>query len=246
MNPVVSADFTRFVSSLFGELAKDRVSWERFEQLNETNGALSYQHPGFDLLNVRYLIFRPTTATIPSGAGFSEVFRDAQAVIVSNKDARPRVWFAQDIRVLGSDDEILKHIAQEPESTLSTAFLAQTPEWKSLQLPPSESKARIQVTEHNSSGYVLRVVAKEKQLVVIGDLHHQGYRAWAHNIELPVVRVDGGLLGVLVPRGEYELTLSFSPPYATTSMILLGLGVALLAAGGLRVLRPYPVNSNTS
>ena len=66
------------------------LDWEFFA------GKDTYDHPGFDILNVRYFIFEPDHKTIPVGKNFIEVFRNKESVIIENLNAKTRSFLVSE------------------------------------------------------------------------------------------------------------------------------------------------------
>lgn len=242
MNPVVPSNFASFISALFGDLAHGKVSWERFEKLHEIGGASSYSHPGFDLLNVRFLVFAPGSPHIPIGSQFEEVFRDAQAVVVRNRDAKPRVWISDKFSVLSSDEEVLQTLRIDPTRSLHDVLLSSNPTWNFVPGGQKVTQSKVKILTRTNSSYRLEVKLPKNEVLVIGDLLHPGHTALAvplngnSKVELPILKANGGLIGIAAPRGEYRLEVRYSPPVATLSGGLLLLGLVVMIGFPLIVL----------
>jgi hypothetical protein len=82
------------------------------------------------------------------------------------------------------------------------------------------------LTAYKKQSIELAVQADKAGLLVIGKAWYPGWQASANNEQLEVVRVDGGLTGVIVPVGNYDLTLRYLP-----SKHFIGLAVSLMTAG---------------
>ena len=80
--PMAPENLIRVLRSVFGEYARGRVESDGLQSLLELDGAATYNHPGFDLLNVRYFIFYPYHQALPTGKNFREIFRNKESVII--------------------------------------------------------------------------------------------------------------------------------------------------------------------
>jgi hypothetical protein len=78
----------------------------------------------------------------------------------------------------------------------------------------------------------LDVVAtvQTRQLLVISESYHRGWRAWLDGRTTAVFRVNGDFLGCLVPPGSHRVRLRFQPWSETAGFWLSVLGLVLTAA----------------
>lgn len=80
--------------------------------------------------------------------------------------------------------------------------------------------------------------ANSPRQVLLSVFAHDGWIARAGNMELPLAKVDGALLGVPVPAGVSEIHLSYSPPWQfLATAISAGTGSLLLIFMVLLTLR---------
>jgi len=68
--------------------------------------------------------------------------------------------------------------------------------------------------------------AKEPRFLVLNELYHPEWRAYAGEVELRVYATNVVMRGLVVPPGESQITLKFSP------VLRMGFGVLCLATGG--------------
>jgi uncharacterized membrane protein YfhO len=79
----------------------------------------------------------------------------------------------------------------------------------------------------------LRVAAASERLVVVNVAAVPGWKATVDGRSAPIVRTNGLVQGVYVPRGEHLVRLSFEPPgfwwgVIAATVALAGLGVLAL------------------
>ncbi|MBF0289200.1 MAG: hypothetical protein HQM14_15385 [SAR324 cluster bacterium] len=227
MAPITSQNTTDTLSSIFGDYGKGQVAWDRFESIHELDGALTYQHPGFDILNVRYFPFSPSHPNIPSGSDFREVYRDKHVVIVENLNAKNRVFFVSQWETLPGRSQVLQTIKENPQLLMQKALFYDSPVWPKIELPPSFSNLPPQLLNRTNQGYLLKIHLKNPQVLVISDAHYEGYQASINGQKILMQPVNGGLIGLALPAGEYQLDIHFEHPFAKLSFSLFALGVLI-------------------
>jgi hypothetical protein len=164
--------------------------------------------------------------------------RTAQADVYENARALPRAWLAPEARALGEQatlDVIRKGrlpegVAWEP---LRTALVESEPV-EHLGTTSGEGAAAGGITANVGSAEVTRyepnrVDVRTKSggpaVLVLGDNHYPGWRAYLDGRSVGVLRVDYNLRGVYVPAGEHEVRFVYRP-----KSVYIGLAVSLLAA----------------
>jgi hypothetical protein len=94
----------------------------------------------------------------------------------------------------------------------------------------SERRARgLQLTSFQQSTIEGTIRLEAKSILVVQASFDRGWRAFANGAAVPVVRVDAGLLGVVLPPGEHTVRLHYRNPWFPA-------GAALSCAGLLCVL----------
>jgi hypothetical protein len=68
--------------------------------------------------------------------------------------------------------------------------------------------------------------AKEPRFLVLNELYHPDWRAYAGEVELPVYATNVVMRGIVVPPGESQIVLRFTP------VLRIGLGLLCLATAG--------------
>jgi uncharacterized membrane protein YfhO len=78
---------------------------------------------------------------------------------------------------------------------------------------------------------VVEVTAQSTGLLVLSEMHYPGWRATLNGESTEIYRVNGGLRGIVVPRGESSITLEYAPfsVYAGGAITLLTFLSVLLA-----------------
>ena len=90
----------------------------------------------------------------------------------------------------------------------------------------------------------MAVAAPTRQLLVVSESYHAGWRATINGSPQPVLRVNGDFLGCLVGPGKATVTLEFHPGSLrhgwTLSVAGLGLTAIFLVGGLVHFRRRWP------
>jgi hypothetical protein len=166
------------------------------------------------------------------------VGRTAQADVYENARALPRAWLAAGGRALGEDATL---------KVIRTGRLPEGAKWEPLRtalVEPGAGASENVPAEHATpevaaagSAEVVRyepnrVDVKTKSdvpaLLVLGENHYPGWRAYLDGVRVEVLRVNYAQRGVRVPAGAHEVSFVYRPKSA-----LVGLLVSLLTAAAL-------------
>jgi hypothetical protein len=129
-------------------------------------------------------------------------------------------------------------VSRKPSRALETIDLATTSLVKRpLDLPPGEpGTATILMDRPGRIGVQTR--ADTRQLLVVSESFHKGWRARIDDQAAKVLRADGDFLGVVVPEGEHRVDLTFDPASLRWGKSLSVVGALLLLAWLAMCLRP--------
>jgi len=104
----------------------------------------------------------------------------------------------------------------ENPNVLPRAFAVQLPtsEVKSVVVLPNNFREHIQpttITSYRNAAVEMRGTASSEMLVVISDNWHKNWRATMNGIEVSIIKVNGTLRGIVVPKGEYVIKMDYQP-----------------------------------
>jgi hypothetical protein len=168
--------------------------------------------------------------------------RTAREEVYENARALPRAWLAAGARAL--DDEATLGV-------IRTGRLPDGSRWEPLRTalvePGAESAAptggdggggdvggaaaavgSAEVFRYEPNRVDVRTKAGSPSVLVLGENHYPGWRAYLDGRAVEVLRVNYALRGVAVPAGEHEVSFRYRPGSA-----LAGLVVSLLTAAAL-------------
>jgi len=116
---------------------------------------------------------------------------------------------------------------------LATTSLVKRP----LDLPPGKpGTATILMDRPGRIG--LQTKADTRQLLVVSESFHKGWRALIDDKSAKVLRADGDFLGCVVPEGQHRVDLVFDPASLRWGKRLSVVGVALMVAWLAMCFRP--------
>ncbi|MDQ6655069.1 MAG: YfhO family protein [Verrucomicrobiota bacterium] len=100
--------------------------------------------------------------------------------------------------------------------------------------------AGLRLTEFRQSYLQGQLRLDQPNMLVVQTPYDRGWHAYEDGAELPVRRVDVGLLGVLVSAGEHRLELRYRNPLLVPGVIVSAIACLLIAVG-LRRYRRLPI-----
>jgi hypothetical protein len=178
-------------------------------------------HP--ELLNARYVL-RPATAKEPGA-----VYQDSAWKIYENPNAYPRAWLVHRIAVEPDNAKLLAHLDQSDLDFHQIALLntSVTPGLSASGMTLSE---QVQFRQLRADRMELDAAANGPALLILSELFYPGWRATVNGRDAKVLKVDGGLRGVLVPSGKSHVYMYYAPASFYWG---LGFSIAAFVCGGM-------------
>jgi len=141
-----------------------------------------------------------------------------------NPSVLPRAYFPKAVADVSSLMESRQALETLDPGTRSVALLPHSP-------VRQDAAATASVVSYDEQSYRIRYHTASPSLLKLSVAWYPGWRAALNGGELPVVRVDHALMGVVVPAGDGEVEFRFHSNYFGA-----GLGITLVAALGLGLL----------
>lgn len=152
--------------------------------------------------------------------------------IFENTRALPRVWLANEARVL-PETEMLQVIrtgkfndgkAWDPRQV---ALLEGKVDFNSSSRDPNASANLI---SHEPNRVTVKTKSTAPAILVLSENHYPGWRAYLDGNLVETLRLDYNLRGVTVPAGEHSIVFAYRP-----KSVLIGLAISLLTLIALLV-----------
>jgi hypothetical protein len=178
------------------------------------------------LLNVRYSLRRNV-----SGDPRKPVFSDGVWNVYENADYGTRAWLVHRVEVNTSKERPLKRLNDsdfDPEHTSIVEKKLDQP----LSSPPSQTETA-DLAQYTATSLIVDVNTSGTALLVLGEIFYPGWEATVNDRITPIVRVDGFLRGVVVPRGTSRVWLTYRPVSVRVGAVLTLVAVIGTAALGL-------------
>ncbi len=157
--------------------------------------------PVLDMLNVRYVIFRGTP---PPDA--NPAFVDTDYWVWVNERAMPRAFVPRSVQVTANELARLNAMNREDFDPRETAYVEQ-----SIKLSHS-IEGSVEIVDETYQRVTLQARMKTSGLVVLADRWDSGWRAYINDTEVPILRVNHAIRGILVDPGISTIRFVYSPP----------------------------------
>jgi hypothetical protein len=81
----------------------------------------------------------------------------------------------------------------------------------------------------------IRTDAPGRQLLIVAERFHDGWRATCDGAAVEIVRAYGDFMGVAVPAGTHVVTLAFAPSSFRAGLRVTGAGLGLLLTSAIAI-----------
>ncbi|MGA2433718.1 MAG: YfhO family protein [Bryobacteraceae bacterium] len=179
----------------------------------------------WDLLNVRYLL-KPASTQDPGA-----IYQDASWKVYENPKAFPAAWLVHDTITEPSRERLFARLDDQAVDLHRMALLDR-PLGAALDPPIAGAPEEARFLAYQANRLDLTVHAQSRGLLVLSENFYPGWRATVNGADAPIHKVDGGLRGIVVPRGESRIVLRYAPwtVFAGALLTLLTFAGTLLAA----------------
>jgi hypothetical protein len=185
---------------------------------NDPETGLPRIPPVLDMLNVRYVIFRGTP---PPDVNPS--FVDTDYWVLMNDRAMPRAFVPRHVEVIAEAQARLHAMTRVEFDPSDIAYVEQP-----IGLS-HDSAGTVEIVKDSYRHLTLRAQMQTSGLVVLADRWDAGWRAYVNDVEVPILRVNHAVRGVLAGPGTSTIRFDYFPPG-------FFLGLAITAAGGICLL----------
>jgi hypothetical protein len=170
------------------------------------------------MLNVRYLVFRGAPKKV------KPLLQDFDYWVVENKDALPRTFVPQRVEAVPDKAETLKRLAAEGFDPRITAFV---PDAIDL---PTDCRGSAEIVDEIPTRVTVAANMQTAGLLVLADLWYEGWQAQVDGRDVPIMRANHALRGVLLPAGRSILVFTYEPHSLSVGVRLMLTAVVALAS----------------
>jgi hypothetical protein len=175
--------------------------------------------PILDMLNVRTVIFRGGPPP-----GITPAFVGDDYWALSNPRALPRAFVPQRVEFVPSAKERLGKLAAPDFDPRAVAYV------EAPVALPGEPRGQVDIASENPTRIELRAHLEAAGLVVLADNFDAGWRAFREDKEIPILRVNHALRGMLAPAGDSRIELRYWPAGFDWGFRLAACGLLVLLA----------------
>lgn len=150
--------------------------------------------------------------------------RDGTARVFENPGALGDAYLATAVLAASGMDEVRACLAARPGEAVACVpdpGLVPT-------APPDRPPGAVRVTLAGDARLEVEVSAARDALLVVSRLDAPGWRATVDATEVPITRVHGAMMGIVVPRGDHRVVVEYRP-----RSMLLGAALSFLGLVGL-------------
>ena len=156
-----------------------------------------------DLLNVRYIV-KPVSVTEPG-----PIYQDARWKVYRNPKAFARAWVVHEVLVEKSQEQAFRRI-EDPSIDLHGLAVLDRPLPGALDKSSGPEEVP-RFRSYQGERIQIDVTAGSKGLLVLSEMHYPGWRAFVNGKAAEVHRVNGGLRGIVIPRGQDHVVFEYAP-----------------------------------
>jgi len=184
----------------------------------------------WQLLNVHYVLSQRDL----DGPGLTRVFPpgdpgEGAVRVYAMGDPFPRAWVVHAVEVIPDQGRALARLSADDFDLRRAAVVAEPP---LLSLPGPTDGSSARVTAFAPAEIRVEVNAVADGLLVLSEVYYPGWQASVDGESAPLIRTDGVLRGVPVPRGRHTVRVWYAPVRVRVGLVISALAlVGSLGAG---------------
>lgn len=189
--------------------------------------------PGaINMLNLRYLILpKPVPLPFRSIPRISGSDETSGYAVIENTGSLPRVYVPKTAEYFQKSRLILSRVTDPDFNPLQVAHIEER-----ISLPDT-CIGTGQVVRESSMEVVVNADMRTKGLMVLADRWDQGWKAWSNGRELPVLRTNYVLRGVVLEAGKSTVIFQYEPQSFVWGIRLFIMAAVIVAAWTLLVFK---------
>lgn len=170
--------------------------------------------PILDMFGVRYVVFRgsPPQGIVPHLAG-------GDYWVMANPRALPRAFVPERVETIADDKQRMQKLAAPDFDPRRVAYV----ESDSPINLPSLCHGSVSIAKEIPKEITLAAEMETPGLVVVADLWDKGWNAYLDGTQVPILRANHAIRGIVVPAGTHAVLLRYEPASLTWGLRLLGL-----------------------
>jgi hypothetical protein len=195
-----------------------RAQWLTPKVTFTPDGAIQLP-PVFDMLGVRYVIFRGSPKPNARPA-----FQSPDYWVMTNSNALARTFIPRRVEVVPEEKARLQKLASPDFDPREVACVE-----SSVDLPNS-CRGSAEIVDEIPTRITVSVRMETPGLVVLADRWDSGWQACFNGKRVPILQTNHAIRGVVVPAGSGMLQFRYAPASFAWGLRLAGLAAAILLA----------------
>jgi len=187
-------------------------------------GQTGINHGVLNMLNVKYI----TNSRVIHMPGLKKVYQGKNAVVLENQDVLPKAFYVDSLKYVNSSQEALNAIKTDFKP--SKAAVVETQKHFSIE---KDTSATVAFTTYQPRKISLKTTRKTNGFLVLSEIYYPaGWRAYIDGKQVPIIKTDFALRGIVVPQGSHNITFAFNPTsYTVGKTFAWGGNIAIYLIG---------------
>lgn len=210
-------DIRGFESLMWGSYAQFVRRWEG-KQHDEPIGVSVYitgasaTPQWLDLVNVRFVLFKPKSPNIDAYPGLRLVHQSDEGSIYENLDVLPRAYIVHRVEYFADANRAYERL-RDPQFPLRQAVTT-TDVVPELAVPGADVAADADIptiTSYTANEVRITATVQSRAVLVLTDTHYPGWHVSVNGVEQPIYTVNGVFRGVLLDAGTNDVRFWYWP-----------------------------------
>jgi len=158
--------------------------------------------PLFRFLGVRFVL----SLSDLKDSRFKKVFQEGQARVYEYTDFLPRTYLLDQIIYEKDEQKIISKL-YEPSFRIGSEGIVE--ESMQLENRPLSVQENAHITAYGDNRINISVQTETPRLLYIGNLYHNGWKAYVDNLQVPIIRTNYLFMGIVIQKGAHTVSVKY-------------------------------------
>ena len=164
-----------------------------------------YESKIIDLLGVKYVL---SLSDITSDK-LTKIFQEGETRLYENKNALPRVFFVNQIRVVKNKNEAIEEMFKKNFDPSKTAVIEKS-RGVNTNPPQGWTNGEAGILEYSANRIVIKTENKGEGFLVLTDSYYPTWYATIDGLDTKIYTTDFNFRGVVIPQGKHRVVFKNS------------------------------------
>ena len=165
----------------------------------------NYESKIIDLLGVKYVL---SLSDITSDK-LTKVFQEGETRLYENKNALPRVFFIDQIKVVKNKNEAIQEMFKKDFNPRNTAIVEPSA-GVNINPPLGWTSGEADIVEYSANRIVIKTENKGEGFLVLTDSYYPTWHAAIDGLDTKIYTTDFNFRGVVIPQGKHRVVFKNS------------------------------------